>query len=92
MSRGVPVSIIVPCPECEHDPVIDPLRPCPVCKGEDIRVSLRPWERHQEIGYFDALSIKAYTEGFRDGVRMAKMLRERTPSPALYTTNAVMTL
>lgn len=91
MSRGVPIHVIVPCPECEHDPVIDPMRPCPVCKGEAICVSLRPWERHQEIGYFDAHSIKAYTEGFKDGMRLAKSLRERTPSSTLYPTFAVMT-
>lgn len=83
-----PFTIIVPCPECADNPILDLAKPCPVCRGESIRVSLRglpePLQRH------DYVAVSAYSAGIRDGIRMARKLRERVPS-TLYTSFAVMT-
>lgn len=85
----IPITIIVPCPECSENPIIDPDKPCPVCRGEPIRICARPWERHGSVPYYDDTSVAAYIFGVQDGLRCAKQLRERIPSP-LYTSNAIM--
>lgn len=85
----IPITIIVPCPECSENPIIDQDKPCPVCCGEPIHICARPWERHGSVPYHDGNAIAAYRAGVQDGLRMAKRLRERIPS-RLYTSNAIM--
>lgn len=85
----IPITIIVPCPECSENPIIDSDKPCPVCRGEPIHVCARPWERHGSVPYYDDTAVAAYISGVQDGLRCAKQLCERIPSP-LYTSNAIM--
>lgn len=85
----IPITIIVPCPECSDNPIIDPDKPCPVCRGQPINFCAKPWERHTAVPYHDRDAIAAYRTGVQDGLRAAKRLRERIPSP-LYTSNAIM--
>ena len=85
----IPITIIVQCPECSENPIINPDKPCPVCRGEPIHFCARPWERHAAVPYHDEHAIAAYKAGVQDGLRAAKRLRERIPS-SLYTSNATM--